>query len=493
MSDIRVTHSGFINLFTGLARVAAAFVFITLITRNLTVEEFGQYSLVLSVTVYFITSHWIISYWVTREIARGFSSGKTAILSSGLFSSVGYFLFILIATLVLDIPNLDFSTILLAGILIPLQLSQNVLTHIATGWKPQFASYGNLVLELSRVPLVFVFLMILKMELNGVFISLILSFIVSNVFLLYCNRSQLHTKFSLSILKNWLTRFWISGYPSLISIIYTFDFLIVAILASPEIVGFYAAVLAIGSFVSHSKLVTVGVYPKLLGKDRGAYLNENFRLLLYFALLFSTLSIVFAKAGLFVLNPAYQTVSIGVFFISLRYFLFSIYDNFNLMLRATETIDEKINPMIKDFLTSKLFKLPTIQLIQYVSYILILSFSLIFIEFSTTFDLIFYWSVISLLTQIPSLVIISIWIKKERLIQVKPFTILKYFASLIPVYFLVDFLNNNFLNYGANFFEFVLNVILILIVGIIAYIVITFIVDSNTRLILKSILFEIKK
>jgi len=493
MSDIRVTHSGFVNLFTGLVRVVAAFIFITLLTRSLTVEEFGQYSLILSITVYVITSHWVISYWVTREIARGTSSGRTAILSSGIFSSVGFLIFVIIGLSVLDSSNLDMKIIIFAGILVPLQFAHNVLSHIATGWKPQIASYGNLILELSRIPLVFIFLLVFELELIGIFFSLVLSFIVSNIVMLYYNRNQLHANFSLHILKTWIYRFWIPGYPMMISIIHTFDFLIVALLASPEIVGFYAATLAIGSFVSHSKLVAIGVYPKLLGKDRGKYLNENFRLLLYFALLFSTMSIVFAKAGLFVLNPAYQLMSVGVIFISIRYMLFSIYENFNLMLRATETIDETQNPTIKDFIKSKLFKIPTIQLIQYSGYILILAVSLIFIEFTTTIDLILFWSILSLLTQIPSTLIISIWIKKENLIQIKLLTISKYFIALIPTYFLIDFLNNTFLNYNADFFEFISIVLLILIIGILTYVGITFTIDTNTRQLLKSIIKELKK
>lgn len=493
MSDIRVMHSGFINLFTGLTRVVVAFIFITLVTRSLSVDQFGQYSFVLSIVTYVVTSHWIISYWVTREIARGNSSGKTAILSSGLFSSVGTLILILVGISVLDTSNLDFSTIILAGIIVPLQFSHNVLSHIATGWKPQIGSYGNLILELTRVPLVFVFLYLFTMDLNGIFASLIFSFILSNGFMLYLNRKQLNTKFSLPILKTWISRFWIPGYPSLIGIIHTFDFLIVVILTSSEVVGFYAAALVIGSFVSHSNLVAIGVYPKLLGKERGKYLNENFRLLLYFALLFSTISIVFAKAGLFVLNPIYEVVSISVIFITIRYFLFSIYNNFNLILRATETIDETPNPTIKDFLKSKLFKIPTIQLIQYTSYILILTFSLIFIEFSSTVDLILFWSVLSLLTQIPSTLIISLWIKKENLIQVKFLTISKYIIALIPTYFLIDFLNNTFLNYNANFFEFVPIVLLILIIGILTYVGITFTIDTNTRKLLKSIINELKK
>ena len=92
MSEIRATHTGFINLSTGLIRVIFAFIFITLITRSLTVEQFGEYSVILSVVIYIITSHWVISYWVTREIARGNSSGRTAIISSGLSINVPLFI-----------------------------------------------------------------------------------------------------------------------------------------------------------------------------------------------------------------------------------------------------------------------------------------------------------------------------------------------------------------------------------------------------------------
>jgi hypothetical protein len=492
MSNIRVTYSGFINLFTGLARVAAAFIFITLVTRSLSVEEFGHYNLVLSIITYVITSHWIISYWVTREIARGNSSGRTALLSSGLFSSVGTLVFIIVGMLLSNSTNLDLKTIILAGSIVPLQFSHTILSHIATGWKPQIASYGNLILEFTRIPFVLIFLFVFNMGINGVFLSLTISFLAGTMAMIYLNRNQLHAKFSLTILKIWLSRFWIPSYPTLTSIIYSFDFLIVTLLSSSEIIGFYAAALTIGGFVSYSKLVAVGVYPKLLGKDRGKYLNENFRLWIYFALLFSTISIAFAKAGLFVLNPAYEIVSIGVIFITIRYFLFSIYDNFNSMLRATETIDEIQNPTIKDFLKSKLFKLPTIQLFQYCGYISILAISLIFIKFSSTVDLILFWSVLSLIMQIPSTLIISIWVKKENLIQIKFLTVSKYFVSLIPTYFLIDFLNNSFLNYNTNFFEFVPMLLLILVVGILTYIGITLILDSNTRFLLKSIISELK-
>ena len=493
MSNIRVTHSGLVNLLIGLARVVAAFVFITLVTRSLSIEEFGQYNLVLSITVYVVTSHWIISYWTTREIARGNTSGKTAILSSGIFSSIGTFIFLIIGISVSNSSNLELNTIILAGALIPLQFLHNILNHISVGWRPQIASYGNLFLELAKVPLAFLFLFMFGMELNGVFLSLILGFLASISIMLYFNRNQLRTSFSLTVLKTWLSRFWLPGYQMLATIIYTFDFLIVVILASPEVVGFYAAILAIGSLVSHSNLVTVGAYPKLLGNGRGKYLNENFRLLLYFSILFSTLSIVFAKAGLFILNPIYEVVSVGVIFITIRYFLYNISYNFNSMLRATETIDEKQNPTIGEFLKSKLFKIPTIQLFQYVSYILILTVSLLLIKSPSSSDLVIFWSIISLLAQIPNTLLICIWMKKEKLIQINFITILKYFVAAVPIYFFNDFLTNIFLDYNANIFILVPQILLILSICILSYVGITFLIDGNTRQLLKSIVNELKK
>ena len=331
------------------------------------------------------------------------------------------------------------------------------------------------------------------MGINGIFLSLIFAFIISNVAMLYFNRTKLREKFSLFTLKTWIYRFWIPSYPVGVGIIHTLDFLIVVILASPEVVGFYAAALAIGSFVSHTNLISVAVYPKLLGNDRSKYLNENFRLFVYVILLFSVLVIALAKAGLYVLNPVYENISIVVIFITIRYVLFSIYSNFWNMLRGTEKIDEKKNPTIKDFIKSKLFKIPTIQLIQYSAYIVGLTVSLVFIKFSTTTDLLIFWALISLIAQIPSTLIISIWVKKENLIQVNYLTILKYFIALIPTYFVIDFLNNNILDYSTNLFEFIPVVLLILFIGILTYVGTTLLIDFNTRNIVKSILSELKK
>ena len=97
MSSIRVTYSGLIGLVIGLSSVITGMIFILIVTRSLTPEELGTWGLVGGLITYVIILEPMISYWATREIARGTESGKTAVISSGIFSIVGILAFIVIA------------------------------------------------------------------------------------------------------------------------------------------------------------------------------------------------------------------------------------------------------------------------------------------------------------------------------------------------------------------------------------------------------------
>ena len=57
-----------------------------IVTRSLNPQEFGTWTLLYGLILYVTLIQPITSYWVTREVARGEKSAKTAILSSGMFS-----------------------------------------------------------------------------------------------------------------------------------------------------------------------------------------------------------------------------------------------------------------------------------------------------------------------------------------------------------------------------------------------------------------------
>ena len=162
MSKIRVTYSGFIALAVGLVSVITGIAFTLIVTRQLTANEFGTWTLIGGLLTYVIITESTISFWTTREIARGNESGRTALFASGIFSTVGIAVYIVIAYLVALQQSLDTKVLLLGAILIPLFFVDRTLTAISYGWKPQVVSYGILAVELAKIPagliLVYIFL-----------------------------------------------------------------------------------------------------------------------------------------------------------------------------------------------------------------------------------------------------------------------------------------------------------------------------------------------
>jgi len=109
MSGIRVTYSGLIAFVVGILGIITGLVFTMIITRSLTLTEFGSWSVIGSLVGYPIVLGAIVSYWTTREIARGIESGKTALVTSAFFSIIGmgvYLVIIIVKTNPVIIPKI---------------------------------------------------------------------------------------------------------------------------------------------------------------------------------------------------------------------------------------------------------------------------------------------------------------------------------------------------------------------------------------------------
>jgi len=119
LSNIRVTYSGLISLAIRFFSVFTGLAFTLIVTRQLTQEEFGTWGLISGIIVYAIIINPIINYWSTREIARGQESGKTALVSNGVFSAGGMFVYIVIAYFVGLQSDAELDVLMLASILIP--------------------------------------------------------------------------------------------------------------------------------------------------------------------------------------------------------------------------------------------------------------------------------------------------------------------------------------------------------------------------------------
>ena len=68
---IRVLYSGLFFFVVGIITILTGLVFMLIITRTLSQQEFGTWTLIMGLIVYVTIIEPIGSYWVTREIARG--------------------------------------------------------------------------------------------------------------------------------------------------------------------------------------------------------------------------------------------------------------------------------------------------------------------------------------------------------------------------------------------------------------------------------------
>ena len=495
MSGIRVTYSGIISFVIGIVSIFTGLVFTLIVTRQLSQEEFGTWALIGGLTTYALILRPIISFWSVREIARGEKSGKTAILSTNLIAAIGIMVYLIITYFFGEQTGVDRTILLFATILIPVEFIRNELSRIAQGSQPHVQEYGLIVFELTKIPIALVLIYFLDMGLIGLIITSVIATCSSITILLIRTLDQIRGKFNKKYLKKWFKLFWIPMYPTISQIILISDVAMFTLFTgSVSGLAYWAAANAVSRFVNNSAKLGKAVYPKLLGGAKKQVFEKNLILILYFAFPLSATSIVFAKPALFILNPIYDIAVMVVIFLIPMIFLRMLSQLFQSALGGTENVDTKENSTFKDYIKSKLFFLPTIDIIQKAIYLSSLVVMLIIFVpiIESEIYLVMYWAIIALSTQIPFTIYYYVLLKKEFKPKFNMKTIFKYLLSSIFVFGSTFVLMEEFLEYKESIFEFFPQFLIFLSLGVISYLVLTSIIDSKTRVLFRSVIEEIK-
>ncbi len=496
MSKIRVTYSGLISLVIGLVSVITGLIFTLVVTRELTQNDLGTWSLLGSLIGYSAILQPTVAYWTTREIARGLETGKTAFITSGMISGIGIAIFLTISFAIGSVTNEDIAILFFGVLLIPLQFIWNVLMAISLGHKPQNGDYGFLVSELTKIPFVFLFVYFFQMGIHGVILAVVASLFVSTIFLLIKNREKILGVFDISMVKWWLRHSWLPTYPRLSKIIYESDVIIFTIITGSAFgLSYWVVSKSVASIVSHSSRINKAVYPKLLEGGRKEFFQESMLKFFYFAFPLGALSIVFSKAGLFALNPIYISANPVVILLVLAGFIAGFTKLLNGSLKGIEKVDTDRNASTKDYLRSKLFYLPTLGLIKRSIYIGILVILLVILvnNDSSEIDLIFWWALLYLIMEIPFSVYFYIMAQKEFKPEINKKSTVKYMISAILVFSSFYFLSENFLVYEKSIFVFLPNLLLFVIPSFLTYLGVTYIIDNKTRNLFQSVINKIFK
>lgn len=496
MSSIRVTYSGLISFVISLSSVFTGLIFTIIVTRQLTQDEFGTWGIIGAMTSYVLILDPIISYWTTREIARGQAPGKTALASSGIFSSIGIASYIVIVTVFESQIEVDLGLMLFAAILIPLSYLRAILQSISLGFKPEIRSFGIIAFELTKIPVGLLLIYFLDFGLMGVILTVAIASISAIVIVAIKIRIKLQGKFHKKYLKSWLKRFWIPTYPKISGIIMNLDVVAFTVIAgSVADLAYWTAANAVSKMVAHFGQIASPLYGKLLGGGKIEFVQENLVRTLYFAFPLVSMAMVFSQPALFILNPLYEIAARIVIVMSIVVFFQTLNVLWESALTGIEDVDlnEKATP--RDYIKSKLFSLPTLRLIQRSGYLGALV--LMFFSFSSTvenkIDLVFYWSLIALATQIPLNLYLYMLVRWHIKPKIPLLPIFKYLISSVFVFGLTYWLMNKFLEYKISIFEFLPEFLIYVAIVMGGYLGLTYLIDQRTKKLFKSIINEVLK
>ena len=495
MTGIRVTYSGLISLAIRLFSIITGLVFTLIVTRQLTIEEFGTWGLISGIFIYALAVHPIVGYWATREIARGENSGKTVLFSSSMFSILGLGIYIIFALFVGNQSDAEISVLIFAAILIPIMFVNDSLNAINRGSHPQVVSYGFLAFEITKIPLGLLLVYFWKMGLEGAIIATFGAYIPSIMILGIKARPLIKNKFQIQFVKKWIKLFWVPTFRSVPSLLSLSDVIVFSVITgSVSGVAYYTAARTIGFLVNHTRSMSEGLYPKLLEGGHENFLQDNLLKLFYFAFPLVGLSIVFAKPGLFVLNPIYQIAEIVVIILAIRSFLTTLGKVLFQALQGIDKVDMNKNATFKDYVKSKLILYPTFQLIRNAIYFGSLAIILfMFNDTESEIQLVIYWAFVGLVIEIPLIIYIYCLVRKNISLKIDWKTLLKYLFSTILIFSIFYYLINHYLEYKISIFEFLPELMLWAIAIIGSYLGLTYLIDKNTQKLFNGIMKEFLK
>lgn len=495
MSNVRVTYSGLIAFVVGIASTITGFVFTIIVTRRLDPEELGLWTLIGSLVSYVVIVEPIISYWTSRQMARGEKVGKTAVLTSGAFSAAATIVYIVMAFYVTFALKTNATSIFLAAALVPLIYLGNTLTGISLSHKPHAISYGMIGFELAKLPLGFGLVFIGHLGLFGAILATIFASAVKVMILLVMVRQEIADKINLQTIRHWLRLFWIPLYSSFTGLIFTLDVLIYSLFTHSLIgLAYWGVANTVSNIVIHSGQMSQALYPKLLAQGRKEFAEENLKRLMYFAIPILAASIVLAKPALYILNPLYTQGFYIVYFLSLRSIVNILTNVFYNVLGAYETVDLEKQASFKQYVKSKLFVLPTLNYMMNGSYVILLAAFLVMVKGTTMSEvnMVTIWSIILLATSIPFMMYGVVAVKRQHKVSFPSRFVLKYGAAALLSSIIVYFVSLNILSYTMTVYEFVPRVILSVGIGAGVYLGITYVIDKSTRELLGSIAKELK-
>ena len=473
--------------------VFVGFAFVLIVVRNLTPEDFGTWSLLTTMLGHFLIADRVISFWTTRQIARNEQVGKTSVMSSLLFAFGLMPIYLALVFFVASQSNASLEPLILGSLLLIVFFLSRTISSINLGHKPHVDSYGLLVLELAKIPTALFFVYVLGFDINGVILSVLISYVVKIAVQYYYARPKLQNSLSFSVLRRWLKISWINLYASMGPALRHSDVLIYSVITGSVVgIAYHAAALMVVKIIHHSEAISKPLYPKLLGEG-SQQIPQTIALQMYFAIPLLGIVLVFSKPAMHALNPIYDEVAIITIVLAFQMFFAEIRGIYKKILQGIDTVDIAKKPRFSSLLKSKIFYTHTMNNVRMGLQLVALGSVFYFMAHSgySEIDIVFWWVLVVLIFEIPFTVNLAVRVRKYVTFQFPKTRIIKYLLSTVAFMGIFYLVSDHLIGYQNSIYEFLPGVIATFLICVGVYLSMTFVLDKKIRILFKTIINEI--
>jgi len=472
----------FLSIFTG-------FLFIMIVTRQLSEADFGIWIWITRLVGYAVFPAVAVNYWVTRFVARDIKAAKTGFLLILILAAIGTMVYLLIAPYAAYVSSAPLIFFIIAAFQIPLTYFKENLDSVSNGVKPQITSYGFLSFEVVKVMLAFLLMAILGPTLTSAILAVAGAQLVNIVVLLFFLKEDLSGIFDKSLAKRWLKVFWIPIYSSSLFLLSTFDvMIIISISGSSSILANYGAASVFFGIIMSLSILSSALYPRILRGGGRKDVEEVLKLTFLFAIPMCAGIFIIARPLLFMLNPIYVEAILVVRALIFYAFTLVIMNIFDFVIIGSEKVELDLESKFKDFMKSRLFILPSINLLMGIVYLISLSVVLLVtLPWGLkTEEIAFYWALTQFTTSIPFFSY-KYWLARKIINFKIPWRqIFLYILASIIMVAAIQFLKFE-ITYTPSIYVFIFDALKLVLTGSAIYFLIVYIFDPYFRNLLKSV------
>jgi len=437
---LRIAYAGIIQLIARFATLITGLIFITLVTRNLPVDEFGLWQTLGSSVGLLLIPLAPLNYWTLRYSARGQDVARTSLLAGIIAVPIFVIAYLVLALTASSSIEPILIYVLIYSVQIPALCIWEVVKPVARSYKPEYLGYATIALEIGKVSGAYYTIAILKLGLIGAILSLALGQFLQLAIVIYIIRPKLRGSFKSSTIKKWYKAAWIPISNMSVSRLSISDSILVAIiLGSTTVVGIFQASRVFTLIVRYSEEFLRVLYPKLIRDNRNEDITLTLRLQSFVVIPLAVGALMLAEPLLGILGEQYvkaklvlRILTIVAVIEGIEYFMWNI-------LTGLEKIDENINNLqFKKLRNSWLVRLPLIDLMKYAGYFSILGVIMYTSQgVGNELMLSTYWAITLLLITIPFTIYKILLAKRVMQFDFPKLSILRYsFSGIIMAGFL---------------------------------------------------------